>query len=149
MRASTKAKLHYPLAITIGYLTRRKGWLRILTYHNIQSHSNLRFHTPPELFEEHMRWLAESGYRSMRVCDLFDRNIASSSTKGQVVITFDDGLYNNYAVARPILQKYGMTATFFVPTSYIVNERTCLQRNEMGAYGGMERIGWQDRRLLA
>lgn len=149
MRDSTKIGLHYPLARTLGYLMRRKGLLRILTYHSIQSHANLVSHTSPELFEEHVRWLAESGYRSMRVSDLCDRNIVTSSGESQVVITFDDGLYNNYAVARPVLQKYGMTATFFVPTAYIGNERTCVQSNEMGAYRGMEMMCWQDLRSLA
>ena len=96
-----------------------------------------------------MRWLAESGYRSMRVRDLCDRNFVGSGGESQIVITFDDGLYNNYAVARPILQKYGMTATFFVPTAYIGNERMRVQNDQMEAYRGMEIMCWQDLRDLA
>lgn len=36
-----------------------------------------------------------------------------------VVITFDDGYENNVSVALPILQRYGLTAVFFVTTNHI------------------------------
>jgi peptidoglycan/xylan/chitin deacetylase (PgdA/CDA1 family) len=36
-----------------------------------------------------------------------------------VVITFDDGYENNSSVALPILQRYGLTAVFFVTTNHI------------------------------
>ena len=39
-------------------------------------------------------------------------------------ITFDDGFYNNYKIAAPILKRKGLSATFYVTTSFI-------EKNEM------------------
>ena len=36
-----------------------------------------------------------------------------------VVVTFDDGYLDHLAVAAPILRKYGIPATFFLPTGYV------------------------------
>lgn len=36
-----------------------------------------------------------------------------------VCITFDDGYRDNFTVALPILQRYGVTATFFVATGFL------------------------------
>jgi DNA-binding CsgD family transcriptional regulator len=38
---------------------------------------------------------------------------------GSVVLTFDDGYLSNLTVAAPILQKYGLPATFLLPTGYV------------------------------
>lgn len=37
-------------------------------------------------------------------------------------ITFDDGYRNNYEIALPLLQEYGVTATFFVATGFLDGE---------------------------
>jgi len=36
-----------------------------------------------------------------------------------VAITFDDGYFDNHAVALPILQRHGLTATFFICSGYL------------------------------
>jgi len=35
-----------------------------------------------------------------------------------VVLTFDDSVASHYSVVRPMLQKYGLTATFFITEGF-------------------------------
>jgi len=42
--------------------------------------------------------------------------------KKYIMITFDDGYFNNYRVV-PILQEYQIPATFFISTDYILNNK--------------------------
>lgn len=51
--------------------------------------------------------------------DLVQRLITKSDISNCLVITFDDGYQDNYDVAKPILEKYELPATFFVATSFI------------------------------
>ena len=40
-------------------------------------------------------------------------------SKPGIIITFDDGLRNNFEVAKPLLEKYGFVGWFFIPVSFI------------------------------
>jgi len=57
-----------------------------------------------------------------------------------VVLTFDDGYADFYTHAFPVLQRYGFTATVFLPTDYIGNGRPGLR--------GKEHLTWQQVREL-
>ena len=48
---------------------------------------------------------------------------------GAVAVTFDDGFLNNYTEAWPVLEKYGVPATFYLAAGYI----------------GTGRMMWSDR----
>lgn len=48
------------------------------------------------------------------------------------VITFDDGFYNNYKIAAPILKKKKLSATFYITTSFIdKNEMSWIDKIEL------------------
>ena len=36
-----------------------------------------------------------------------------------VVVTFDDGFMDNYAIAAPVLEEYGLRGVFYIPTSSV------------------------------
>ncbi|MGQ9467393.1 MAG: polysaccharide deacetylase family protein, partial [Anaerolineae bacterium] len=69
----------------------------------------------PEMFEAQLQYLAEAGYHTVTLTDLY-----LYLTEGRplperpVILTFDDGYRDAYTVVFPLLQKYGFVGTFFV-----------------------------------
>ena len=91
--------------------------LFVLYYHRISIEGDVDISLSN--FERQMRFLKENAH----VCDLDElcsfietKRIPSRPT---VAITFDDGFYDTYAFAQPILEKYGLVATVFAITSKI------------------------------
>ena len=93
----------------------------ILLYHHIETLSEdagsdwYNTTVTPEAFEEQMAYLAYHGYHTVKIMDLLAAFEGRKALpKNPVVITFDDGWIDCYDAAFPVLQKYGMTATFFI-----------------------------------
>jgi peptidoglycan/xylan/chitin deacetylase (PgdA/CDA1 family) len=120
----------------------------ILMYHSVSYdveqgiHPYYRVVTTPEVFTQHMALLADRGYQVIGLEEavklLHQENVERQSMPTRpVVITFDDGFRDFYTHAYPILQKYGFTATMFLPTGFISNDRKrfkeklCLSWNEV------------------
>ncbi|MDM1451167.1 polysaccharide deacetylase family protein [Myroides odoratimimus] len=92
--------------------------LPILMYHNVTVKSDkvqgLTIHK--ELLEEQFKYLVKKKYQTHHLSDLKK----TSSLKGKnVIITFDDVTVNQLEFAVPLLVKYNLKATFFVPFAYI------------------------------
>jgi peptidoglycan/xylan/chitin deacetylase (PgdA/CDA1 family) len=69
---------------------------------------------PADIFEKQMRYL-KAKFAVISFEDaLTISGGAGRNFKTEIVLTFDDGLRNNYTVAYPILKRYGLPATFFV-----------------------------------
>ncbi len=99
--------------------------LSILMYHSISEaderevHPYYRLCTPPALFECHLLYLRENGYRVLTLENAV-RELTNNTLQGKnVVITFDDGFMDSYEEAFPLLLQYGVTATMFLPVNYI------------------------------
>lgn len=99
-------------------------------YHSISSvpeaavHPYYRLNTSPARFEQQMRWLYESGYITIDLTEASRRAANGDLTGRIVVITFDDGYLDFLTQGWPVLQRYGFTATVFLPTAFIgVNRR--------------------------
>jgi peptidoglycan/xylan/chitin deacetylase (PgdA/CDA1 family) len=97
----------------------------VLMYHSVTVHSEsgpkyYRTTTSPTRFAEHMRFLYEHGYTAVEL-DNVVRSLEGQSegVAKLVAITFDDGFANFYTNAFPILQRYGLSASMFLPTLYI------------------------------
>jgi peptidoglycan/xylan/chitin deacetylase (PgdA/CDA1 family) len=98
--------------------------LPVLLYHSVSQDmspvASTNFNVLPETFEKQMKWLSDNNYQSLTPEDL--SAIADGSMKcpkKSVVITFDDGYYNNADIVLPILKKYNFKAFFFVATLFI------------------------------
>ena len=94
----------------------------ILTYHRIASNSaKNRFYQGESLavsasdFRQQMEWLYANGYYTVSSSELRDWRVEGAFLpKKSVMITIDDGFYETYHVAYPILKRYGQKATSFI-----------------------------------
>jgi peptidoglycan/xylan/chitin deacetylase (PgdA/CDA1 family) len=92
--------------------------LPILMYHNVTSDKNKSkgltiFY---ENLENQFRYLVENNYTTFHFSELEKQN---SVPPNSIVITFDDVTYNQLVYAVPLLVKYNLKATFFIPFSYL------------------------------
>ncbi|MFZ3136173.1 MAG: polysaccharide deacetylase family protein [Thermodesulfovibrionales bacterium] len=112
---------------TNHYLTRLKGKVAILMYHRVISEKELSgYYIQPgmyvknDVFEMQMKFLKEN-FQILSFSELLNlwKDKKWDVTKRYCVITFDDGWLDNYIYAYPILKRYNIPATIFLPTSYI------------------------------
>lgn len=101
-------------------LMQRAPAVPVLKYHHVNPDNRNIITITPEEFESQMIRLKELGYRTIFLPELehilYERKMISGRP---VVITFDDGFYDNYKFAFPILKKLGLKATIFLTTSLI------------------------------
>ena len=103
----------------------RTNRLHILAYHRIANYGlDYQFDehlisATPEEFEWQISYL-KSNYNIVSFKDVI-QTLAKHGELPQraVIVTFDDGFYDNYEIAYPLLIKYKVPATFFITTGYI------------------------------
>ena len=98
--------------------------MMILLYHRVLevSHDPQMLCVTPEQFGDHMRYLKKAfNVISLNACQMSMRQ--GVVPDNAVVITFDDGYWDNFHNAVPILTKYEIPATIFVTTDYIGTKR--------------------------
>lgn len=81
----------------------------VVMYHNVlkANKSNGRFIITAEQFEEDLAYLEKKGYKTVVMKDLINYVYNGKPLPEKpVVLTFDDGYYNNYVYAYPLLKKY-------------------------------------------
>ena len=93
--------------------------LPILMYHNVSDDKDSNGLTVfCNKLEEQFRYLQDKGYTTYHFSELENKTVIDSKS---VVITFDDVTVNQLDYAVPLLQKYNLKATFFIPFGYIGN----------------------------
>lgn len=76
----------------------------------------------PDLFRDHMRFLADEGYQSISLREIDAALVAGHEIpEKSVVLTFDDGHIDHYTTVFPVLKEFGFTGTFFLMTSRMDN----------------------------
>jgi len=143
-RADRLATLYFFHPLRQCVACHRSPRIPILMYHSVSESSPNGAHpyfettTSPRVFAAQMKFLRENSYRALKL-----NEAATYVESGEplfepsVVLTFDDGFQDFATNAFPILQKYGFTATVFLPTGYIAddrrefNKRDCLSWTEV------------------
>ena len=72
-------------------------------------------------FEQHCRFFARH-FKVLPLRDLVYRMEHGLRLNRHLAITFDDGYRDNFEIARPVLEKLSLPATFFVVTGWIGTE---------------------------
>lgn len=109
------------------YRTILRGKVAILMYHRVLSDKELAgYYIQPgmyvhkDVFELQMRFL-QGHFHIVSFSELLslwkERNL--NKDRRYCVITFDDGWLDTYRYAYPVLHKYNIPATIFLPVSYI------------------------------
>ncbi len=95
--------------------------LPIIMYHSVlkSAKKQTKYIVTPEQLERDLMWLKENGYTGIFMSELIDYVYNGTDLPEKpVMITFDDGYYNNLIYAYPLLVKYGMKAVISVVGKY-------------------------------
>lgn len=93
---------------------RRNEPTLVLCYHALSENWPAPLSVTPHRFERQIATLARRGLRGVKFADA----ASGAAGRGTVAITFDDAYRSVLELAAPILARFEMPATVFVPTSY-------------------------------
>jgi peptidoglycan/xylan/chitin deacetylase (PgdA/CDA1 family) len=118
-----------PTPTTAAIPVEERGFVPVLCYHHIRdwvatdTEDEKAYIVPPSLLEEQLQWLKENGYTGVVAKDVYEyvKNGKPLPPK-PVMLSFDDNDDNQFSNARPLLQKYGFNATFFIMTVTVDKE---------------------------
>ena len=89
----------------------------IIMYHGLIKDQNLQtqYFISPDRFEEDLKYIKDNGYTPVFMSDLIDFVCENRPLPEKpIVLSFDDGYYNNYCYAYPLLKKYNMKAVISI-----------------------------------
>lgn len=95
--------------------------LPILMYHSVcQSKlDSVGLTTAVDVMEAQFEYLAKNGYQTFHFSELQTFNKTNPLPGKSVIITFDDVYVNQLKFAYPLLKKYHLKATFFIPFKFV------------------------------
>ena len=87
--------------------------LPIIMYHEVKPDKSGKDAIQPWELESDLRWLAENGYTTVVMADViaYVRDGTPLPEK-PIVLSFDDGYYNNYVYVLPLLRQYAARIVF-------------------------------------
>jgi len=145
----------YHLAAATGLLQwherRMRHGLTILMYHRVVPWAQCLDYPLPalvlpiEVFRLQMRWLA-AHCLVLPVHEAMAKFSGGGSfSKPLVAVTFDDGYNDNYTLAAPVLEEYGLRGTFFVTSGFVAEGRPQWYDRAAVAW---QLVGPENRRFL-
>jgi peptidoglycan/xylan/chitin deacetylase (PgdA/CDA1 family) len=113
------------LAIPVQTASESAIQIPILMYHTVNNdHENditwIDMTTSADVFKQQLELLQLFQYKTITLDDVYDilqKNVEPENNI--IVLTFDDGYSDFYTTVYPLLQKFNMKATVFVPINFI------------------------------
>ena len=120
--------------------------LRILMYHKVNDVPANPLSMPVSLFDEQMDQLRQLGYAVVGLDAVLAHYVDGKPLPPQaVLITFDDGYYDNLENAARVLSTYGYPAVLFVPIGYLGDRLPLPHEERLAAQGILNRtIDWDE-----
>lgn len=107
--------------------------LYISMYHYTRDLQNSRYPNIKgldySLFEEQLKFFREN-FNVVTMEEVLDSYNGSELPSDALLLTFDDGYIDNFTVALPLLKKYGMQGSFFIP-GRTITENVVLDVNKI------------------
>lgn len=117
--------------------------LPVIMYHSIlkdQARAG-QYVLSPDALASDLDYLKKAGYQTVSVAELLDYVDGTGDLPEKpVMITFDDGYYNNYLYAYPLLQERGMKAVVSVIGAETARYTETGQENAYWSYLSEERL---------
>ena len=109
-------------SVAVSTVSASEGYyVPVIMYHSILKDSSLqgKYVISPDQLENDLKYLSENGYSTVTVADLiaYVENGTPLPEK-PIMLTFDDGYYNNYLYAYPLMKKYGFKMVLSVIGKY-------------------------------
>jgi len=121
-RASLQSLKHTGIFGLVRDSEWRRQRLLILCYHSISLEDEHQWRPPlsmpPDILEQRLLVLRDGGYNVLPLGEGLQRLYANDLPPRAVAITFDDGFYNFYRQAYPLLKRFGFRATVYQTTYY-------------------------------
>jgi peptidoglycan/xylan/chitin deacetylase (PgdA/CDA1 family) len=121
---------------------------RCLVYHSVtpaDEHDIDQMTTPISLLRAQLDYVRSTGRPVVRLGSAVRGLNDGTLADGAVALTFDDGFRDGLTNVLPVLQDYGVPATFFVTTGIVRRERAAMHNAWPGTYLDVEEL----RRLAA
>jgi len=100
----------------------RERRLLILCYHGISIEDEHRWrphlYMRPELLEERLNVLKQGGFTVLPLAEALQRLYSCDLPPQSIAITFDDGAYDFYKQAYPLIKSFGFPVTVYQTTYY-------------------------------
>ncbi len=122
----------------------------VLCYHALSPTWEASLSTTPERFERQIEMLVRRGYRGAT----FSEAVSSAPGDRVLAVTFDDAYRSVIEIARPILDRFRLTATVFAPSDQIGRQGPLRWEGIDRWLGGPHEselwpMSWDELRILA
>ncbi len=118
-------------------------FLPVIMYHSIREPAS-DYQLSPAALESDLQYLKSHGYESVSVAQLLAYTQGTGTLPEKpVLLTFDDGFYNNYSDALPLLDAYNMQAVVSIVGRYTDELAPADPENALHSY-----LTWDNVRSL-